>query len=804
VEWGVCMKQFWLALQFLPALASSIAIADGGSTAPHRAPLAAGGQAFVKNVGQLDGPARYYAQGPTSSVYFEPSSVLLDRAPNGATGKHLALRVDFPSARRPVVSATAPQAGGMSAFLGKDPSRWHAGAPRFGEVRYQGVAPGADAVYRIADGRLEYDLVLSPGADLSRAVLRYRGAKSLSIDPTGELVVHTALGELREEAPRLYQEAEGIRTPVRGGYRLVSKREVGFWAEDFDPSRALIVDPGLMWSTFLGGNATDYLHAVASDLNGNLYVVGMTNSTSYPTTIGVYQPAKRGGNDVVVSKLRPDGSGLLWSTHLGGSANDEANGVAVDGQGNVYVCGYTCSTDFPTTSGAFRNTYGGGSSDGFVAKLNATGTSLSYSTYLGGSSGETPWRIALTSAGEAVVGGNTSSADFPTTSGVVKRFFAPNLMNASDGFLTKLNANGSGLVYSTFVGSESGNDAVNSLALDANGLAVVVGGTLSPDFPTTAGAFDRTHDADWDAFAAKLNAGATAYVFSTFLGGVNDDEAYGVAVDVNGNVYVTGRTASPGFPVARAAQSSYAGGYDAFVTSLTPDGGRLNYSTFLGGSAYDEGKSVAVMPGGQACVVGSTQGSGFPQASAFQGAGGGWDAFVSALTSSGSLSFSSYLGGSGSEAAHGLAFKPNGQLVIVGLTDSNNYPTTTGAMDRTQNSSGMYDGFVAGVDVGLSEALAVPEIPGADVELSGPAPNPFSARTALRLSLARDSDVRVVVIDLLGRTIRTLIDRRLPAGALSLAWDGRDDRGQDAGAGVFVLSVVVEGGRTSRSIVRLR
>jgi hypothetical protein len=793
----------------IAALWAGFVSAAAGPMAP--SPMSrASEQGFVKNAGQLQGVARYYAIGENSAVFFEPSSVVLDHRPTSPLERGVALRVEFPGAHaRPKLEVGEPSESRRNAFLGSDPSRWRTGVATYGEVRYVGVASGADLVYRMADGRLKYDLVLAPGAELSKAVLRYRGAESLSIDGDGGLVVHSGTAELREEPVFMYQEIGGQRVVVRGGYRVVSGNEFGFWAASYDRSLPLVVDPGLMWSSFVGGNGTDYLHAVATDASGNVYVVGMTNSTNYPVTSGAYQSTMAGGNDVVVTKLKADGSGAMWSTCLGGSGNEEANGVVVDANGNVYVCGYTYSSDFPVTSGAFRTTHTDGRTDPFVTKLSPSGGTLVYSTYLGGDSDDQAVTIAVNSSGEAVVGGSSGSSNFPTTPGVVKPTFSPNFLNGADGFVTKLNAAGSGLVYSTFVGSNSGTESVSGVALDVNGLAVLVGATLSTDFPTTAGAFDQTHNGDWDCVVAKLNSGATAYLFSTFLGGSGSDEGYGVAVDGAGYVYVTGRTMSPEFPVTSGAvQRNYRNGpYDAFVTKLNPDGRALSYSTYLGGTGADYGRDVVVSAGGQACVAGLTLSTDFPTTSgAFQTTtGGGWDAFTTTLSATGSsLAYSSYLGGSGSEAAHGLALKPNGQAVLVGLSDSANYPTTSGAFDRTQNSPGAYDGFVASVDVGLASPLAVAPPWMTDLDLAGPAPNPFSTETTINLSLARAARVTIRVLDVQGRVIRQLANAEFAAGAHRVAWDGRDAEGRDVGAGRFIMDLAVDGSRRTKTIVHLR
>ncbi len=349
-------------------------------------------QSFLPNGGQVHGPARFYAVGRGSAVFFEPASVVL-RTGNSSGA---VLRVDFPAApARPRLQALEPEASRVNIFVGNDPARWSSGARAYRRMRYAGVAPGADLIYHVQDGHLEYDLVLDPSADLSRAVLRYRGTRGLSIGPDGWLTIQTAAGTLAEAPPLLYQERSDGRVTVAGGYRIVSKHEIGFWAAAYDRSRPLIVDPGMMWSTFLGGSGTDCQVAVATNSSGESFLVGYTSSTDYPTTVGGYQGTKHADDDVIVTKLRSDGT-MAWSTYLGGSAWDAGRAVAVDANGNVYITGETLSNDFPVTAGAFHTQIGmSGTYDAFVTKLAPNGDMLAYSTYLGGLSDDKGTAIAV-------------------------------------------------------------------------------------------------------------------------------------------------------------------------------------------------------------------------------------------------------------------------------------------------------------------------------------------------------------------------------------------------------------------------
>jgi hypothetical protein len=410
--------------------------------------------------------------------------------------------------------------------------------------------------------------------------------------------------------------------------------------------------------------------------------------------------------DAFVTKFDPTGSTLLYSTFLGGSNGDSAAGIAVDKSGDAYVTGLTSSTDFPTTAGAFQTVYGGGNSDVFVTKLNSAGSALIYSTYIGGSDSENGAGIAVDSSGNANVGGQTCSANFP----VVNAFQAVYAGNC-DAFISKLNPAGSALVYSTYVGG-SQPDAAYAIAVDSLGAAFITGATCSDagDFPLKNSLEDENAgppDFPCDAFVAKTGpTGILAY--STFLGDAGQDAGYGIAVDSQGFAYVTGFTASQNFLISQGAFDTTcgtdgtcnpdSGGHpraDAFVTKLSVEGSALVYSTFLGGSDVDIGYGIAVDINGNAYVTGATQSTDFPTANPEQAAFGGGprDAFVVKLNASGSgLIFSSYLGGVDDDAGNGVAVDNSGNMYVTGTTTSVNFPTTPGAFQSTNAGNG--DAFV--------------------------------------------------------------------------------------------------------------
>lgn len=789
----------WKPLRALPLIALCAASAEaaltpiGGSSAD---------PGFVENHGQVQGPARYYVAGPGSVAYFEPTSVVLDRRPGAEGGPGVALRVDFPASRRPVtLVASEPLPVATHLYMGNEPDQWRSSVATYGEVRYRDVAPGADLVYKVVDGRLKYDVVIAPGADPAGVQIRYQGADRLEIAADGGLEIHTAAGVLREDRPYLYQERDGQRVEVRGGYRRVSRDVLGFWATGHDSRLPLVVDPGVTWSSFLGGSANDYPFRVAMATNGDIIIAGYTESDDYPVSSGAYQRTKNAGRDVMVTRMRGDGTGIVWSTFLGGAGVDHALAMAVDGSNNVFVAGNTHSTNFPVSTGAFRTTAGGGG-DGFVARFNSSG-GLVYSTYLGGVGSDIVNGIAVDASGVATVTGSTSSTNFPTTAGVVRR-----TLESEDGFVTRVNSTGTQLVYSTLVGCP-GSDQLLAVALDGQGQATVVGRTNSAAFPTTPGVVEPSGDTFWDGIVVRLNSTATAYVYVTYLAGAGYDEPQAVAVDASGSAFVAGQTASPNFPISSGGYQRAKGGgtYDGFVVKLSPDARTLQYGTYLGGNGEEYLYGIALNTAGKAHIVGYGTSTNFPVTTGAHDSNpnGGYDAFVSRLSASGSaLEYSSYLGGGGLDCARSIALRSNGDAVVVGYTASTGFPVTGGSFDQSLSGGGTYyDGFVSVLTTG-SGSTAVEEAPPGAPGMTYAHPNPFLDRTTFGMVLAAPALVSVRVLDIRGRVVDDLGQKSLPAGEHRWTWDGRDSSGNDVGAGVFFLEVTSNEGRLTQRAVRLR
>jgi hypothetical protein len=547
------------------------------------------------------------------------------------------------------------------------------------------------------------------------------------------LLLGTDGGEVTFHKPAIYQPTtyneprtanQEQRTKnqelVEGKYALKGNH-ITFDVASYDKTRPLVIDPVLIYSTYLGGSGGDGASAMAVDALGNAYVTGSISSTDFPTTSGAFQTFG-GGADAFVSKLNPTGSALLYSTYLGGrSGGGWASAIVVDVSGNAYVTGSTYSSDFPTTPGAFQTTHnpeGCGiyspCTAAFLSKLNAAGSGLVYSTYLGvNSAGSAGSGIAVDASGNAYVTGITETIFlFPTTPGAFQIYpvgtCPPDCWNS---FVTKFNFDGSALVYSTYLGgtdSQTEYVVYVGIAIDSTGNAYVTG-TATSDFPTTPGAFQTTFAGGFigDAFVSKLNPSGSALVYSTYLGGTDYDAGYAIAIDTQGNAYVTGSTRSSDFPTTPGAFQDSAN-HGSFVTKLNPAGSALVYSTAsIGGGA------IALDALGDAYATGSTWSSSFPTTrDALQpNFGGGWnDAFVSKLNPAGSaLLYSTYLGGSGGDGGAGIALDPSGNVYISGATGSADFPTIPGAFQARLHGVGEFpsDVFVAKISLADAPGLAL-------------------------------------------------------------------------------------------------
>ncbi len=570
-------------------------------------------------------------------------------------------------------------------FIGNDPSKWHTDVPNYEAITLKDVYPGIDLkYYGNGHGKVEYDFIVQPNADPSQIAIRYDGANDVFVNDRGQLVVETDWNKVTEQAPMVYQLINGERKPITAEYCFREDNTFGFSLDqNYAPEYAKVVDPVLSYGTYLGGGGLEDSWDIAIDNSSNLYITGSTTSLDFPA-LNPFQTYS-GGSDVFVTKFNCSSAGILYSTYLGGAAEEVGYGIAVDSIGSAYVAGFTSSVNFPTQNPYQTDQPG---TDVFVAKFNSSGNELTYSTYIGGTGDDYGGGVAVDRNGHAYVAGTTWSSDYPTVNAYQTD------PRSNDAFVTKLSTSGNDLVYSTRLGGE-GSDLGGPIALDTAGCAYLTGYTFSIDFPTKNAIYQyRDQNGQHDAFITKLNASGNGLSYSTYLGGDWGESGSRIAVDRQGNACITGPTYSSDFPLKNPIQTTHA--YldrDAFITKLNSTGTALIFSTYLGCSTLDDGFGIATDAAGNTYVSGDTYGPGFPNQDPVQPGfgGGGADAFVAKLSNSGQvLQFSSYLGGSDWDESRGVVVDSQGNMYVLGRTYSPDVPT----VNPYQTYQGGMDAFI--------------------------------------------------------------------------------------------------------------
>jgi uncharacterized repeat protein (TIGR01451 family) len=692
---------------------------------------------FETNQGQTDSRVKFLAHGSGYGLFLTSDEAVLALRPASKTDSGSVLRMALAGSRSGTAVAGADLLPGTSNyFIGNDPAKWHTNVPQFARVRYQQVYPGIDLTYYGKQGRLEYDFEIAPGSDPNQIAIQLRGADRLTVDANGGLVVTLGRDAVRMESPRVYQMFGAEQRTVPAHFEVTRNDEVRFQLGSYDRSRALVIDPVLTYSTYLGGSGAESCSAntgqlftpgcpaIAVDAANNAYVAGSTTSTDFPITAGVFQGANAGGVDVFVAKFIPAGTSLAFATYLGGSGTDYTAGVAVDGAGDVYVGGNTNSTKFPVLNG-FQSAPLSSAYHGFVTELNSAGTALKYSTYLSGSGTDLITGLALDTSAKTYVTGTTTSpegTDFPATPGSLQT--APKATNQF--FFSKLDTTIQGpssMVYSTYVGGSNpttGTVTGGGIALDSSANAYITGGTNFTDMPLL-NAFQSSIKGGLDIYVAKINAAAPTgaqLIYATYIGGSNDDIAYGIAVDSSSAAYITGSTASTSYqdfnftlPAGTTLfQQTYGGGTsDGFLvklgvpctgTSCSTTSVPFDYFSFLGGSAADAGTSIAVDTIQGARITGWTDSTDFPAVNnpVQSASGGGRDAFAAridttATTSTSPGHYSTYLGGSGTDMGTGITVDAQGASYVTGETASP-FPTFPLANAYQSQLNGSSDAFL--------------------------------------------------------------------------------------------------------------
>jgi len=731
--------------QFSPIYASN----PGGASTPRKLDLSQLPLIFEPNQGQTDPQVRFLARGTGYGLFLSGDQAVLAL---GRHSKNPVIRMKMAGSNPDALVSGDDQLPGKSNYLiGNDPVHWHRDIPQFARVRYRNVYPGIDLVYYGKQQQLEYDFEIAPYADPRKISFQFEGSAKPALDRSGDLVVAAGHEEIRLKAPRVYQAEGDSKQPVAGRFVMRPDGKVGFVVASYDHSRSLVIDPVLAFSTYFGGSNDESCSlitasptppsgcpAVALDASSNIYLAGSTTSVDFPITPqpttapppAAFQPAIATAPDVFVTKLNSAGTAIIFSTYLGGNGADTSAGVAVDSAFNVIVAGTTTSSNFPVNSSAFQGTPASAGAHAFVTKLDATGHSLLYSTYLSGNGVESARGLAVDFKDKIYVIGTTTSTNapdathsFPATLGALQvaslgtsQFFVSKIDPVLIGFPS--------LVYSTYFGGGSplnGLTLGGGIAVDANANVYITGGTnfqhtgsATTDFPIVnayQGCLDTpppttpptttpncaTNVTAPDAFIAKLNPAAASgsqLLYSSYLGGTGDDVGFGISVDSGLSAYITGSTSSTDFTLptgTTAFQGTNAGGTDAFVgkfgnpctgSSCTTTTVPLTYFTYLGGAGTDVGLSIAVDSLQGARVAGFTNSANFPVPNnpvqaALSGLVDGFAARID-TTAASSLSlghYGTYLGGSGNDYATSIATDAQGNSYVVGETGSPNFPT---------------------------------------------------------------------------------------------------------------------------------
>jgi hypothetical protein len=750
----------WTALGALATVAvgGACAVAIGGSAAPREAAAASRmaaparlAMSFEANRGQAPRAVDFLAHGDGFAVGLGRGEVRVSLS--SPQGRLSHVRLATPGGRLGTPVADGPRAGRVSYLVG-DRSRWLRDVPTFSGVRYRAVWPGVDLAFRGTDGSLEYDLHVAPHADPRAIDLTLPGATSVRGDGRGGAIVSARGGAaLRMAPPVSFQNGAGGQTAVASRL-VVDGGHVRVALGAYDRSRALVIDPSVAFSTF-GGGKSSIATGVGADAADNVYIAGnAAQGDDLATTAGSVQGTYGGGyDDVFVQKLNPSGTAVQYATYLGSTHEDYAYGLAVDDAGNTYVTGTTNAPSgagaFPTTAGAFQTGYGGGYFDGFVAKLNPSGTGLTYSTLIGGAGQDGSYGIAIGADGSAHLTGN-----FPN-------------FHSCDGLATgKISPSGGALGWFTCTPGAVGH----GVAVDPSG-DVYVGGLAQAAMTTTSGVVQSALQGEMyanNSFVEKFTSGGTL-VYRTFLGGgaTASNSGEGIAVDAAGNAYLTGVSTAPFPTTSGALQTTSPGGDDAYVIKLNPTASAVVYSTLLGGSSTDHGYGIAVDGAGHAYVTGSAA-QGFPttgDAAQDYYAGGSGDAFLSELAADGkSLVYSTYLGGNGQDSGRAAAMAPNGNVLVAGGAGGP-FPVTVGAADTTANSGAFLAEIGAPVPGGGAGTVTTGTGGGGttSTDPSG-TPGPTATAPGLVLTLTTSKGETITVKTAEGQEAYAELDRHLLGG----------------------------------------
>jgi hypothetical protein len=707
----VLLCESMLSAQSASSLAGqrrSVPVAFAGSGSIHSE-----SPCFTANLGQWPAPARFVAQRRWSVLRAEPTGVWMElMRPSGRPDvfDRLVTRLTFVDALPDVeVIGEGREPFSRNYFLGSDPARWRSDVPVYAALRWKNVWPGID--FLLLPGSqgevLRYELELAAGADASRIAFDLEGASGLSSFPTGALIAQTPLGDLTMTRPRSFQgELGGGQRELPTEFQPLQGVRFTLRIDDLDASQPARIDPGLTWASYLGGSFDDMAVTATVGTLDRPVIAGWTWALDFPTTVGAFQLVKAGDADVFVTVLRPDGSGIVSSTYLGGDKYDVPASIKMTPDGSMVVAGFSQSSNFPTTPGAFKTT--SVSPDGFVVRLSELGGQMQFSTFVGGAGayGDSVSGLAVAADGNLWLCGNTNDPGFPGTAGSV--FPSPSAFG--DCWVGKLSIDGSTLLWATYLGGSGGETPTRSIAATPDGGVIVAGDTYSPDFPTTPLAFDPVFDPGvvGTGFVSKFNSTGTALVYSTFLHGGLGSSIHAIDGDASGRVALVG-LAYTGFPVTPGAFDTVLDGTsNEFVAVLDVAGANLEWSSFLGTKFFDSqgGAAVELSDSGELTVMGSSYTVYYPVTpGSIPSPPGGRDFYVAKFRPGGSdLLYASFVGGSTNDLLFGGAVDSQGRALLVGSSCcAPGFPVTPGAFDTSYGGHGpssFYgDGVVAKLEL---------------------------------------------------------------------------------------------------------
>jgi hypothetical protein len=697
---------------------------------------------FEANRGQVDAHVKFVSRGPGYSAFLTSDGMVLSlRAKQGFASQSTASSASqtppkkvtlqfrlLGAAKNPAVVGELPQLGRVNYFVGNNPAKWQRSIPTYAQVRYKNVYPGIDLLYYGNQRQLEYDFALAAGADPGQIQFQIQGARQMHVDADGNLVLSTSNGQLQFQTPAVYQEANGERVAVDGGYVVTDPTHVSFHVSQYDSNKPLVIDPVLVYSTYLGGSGDDQPGGIAVDTAGNVYVAGSTDSTNFP--LAPLGTPPDGNTHVFVSKLDPTGSNLIYTDYLGGNSEDYGYALALDSANNIYVTGSTASSNFPMVN-PFQGTYPG-SFNGFLTKISPDGSSLLYSTYFGGNGSDLPSSVAVDAAGNMLIAGYTSSTTLPVAN-AFQSTVAPNRGGnyGNYGFLTKFSPDGSSLVYSTYFAGNSNvvltcgaspcwpqpSSTIAGMVLDTAGNAYVAGATNTYNFPVTLGVYqntDSTRQNEKVGFVSKFSSVGTLQ-YSTYLYDVSGviTAVTAIAVDASGSAYVTGVTIGSGtFPITSTGicnpvVSGSACNY-AFVTKFDATAANLLYSTYLGPNNSTVPQAIALDENNDAYVLGVTASGTLSTVDGIENYNSGNDLLLVEIDATASTQiFATYLGGSGDDepAPAGMVLDANSNIYVAGTTDSTDFPATQAAFQSV--FGGSTDSFILKIGAASAPAVAL-------------------------------------------------------------------------------------------------